>query len=55
MIKIQVRENKMKEIEEKHWKWFKDNMLKNWIAKMKRETDNEFLQIFFQNRNSFEE
>lgn len=55
MIKIEIDQNKMKKIEEMHWKWFKDNILKNWIAKMNRETDNEFLHLFFNNRSSFEE
>ncbi len=55
MIKIQVDEIKIKEIEEKHWKWFKGNILKNWIAKIKRESDDEFLEIFFRDRNSFEQ
>ncbi|WP_343348738.1 hypothetical protein [Terrisporobacter petrolearius] len=54
MIKLKVDENKMKEIEEKHWEWFKDSMLKNWIVKMNKETDDKFLQIFFDNRNAFE-
>ncbi|GCD10339.1 hypothetical protein [Clostridium tagluense] len=53
MIKIQVSERKLKDIKNKHWQWFKDNILKNWIAKMTRETDNEFLEIFFKDRDSF--
>jgi len=53
MIEIRISNDKLKEIEKKHWEWFRDNMLKNWIAKMGRETDDKFLKIFFEDRDSF--
>lgn len=54
MIEIRVSNERLKEIEKKHWEWFRDNMLKNWIAKMKRDTDDKFLTIFFEDRASFD-
>ncbi|NFE80028.1 hypothetical protein FC820_07160 [Clostridium sporogenes] len=54
MIEIRVSNDKLKEIEKKHWKWFKNNMLKNWIAKMDRDIDDKFLTVFFEDRASFE-
>ncbi len=55
MIEIRVSNCMLKEIEKKHWEWFRDNMLKNWIAKMKRDTDDKFLTLFFEDRASFDE
>ncbi|MBV4420176.1 hypothetical protein KM800_12725 [Clostridium tyrobutyricum] len=58
MIKINVSEEKMKQIENKHWKWFKNNMLRNWITQIYKDADNTeyeglFLKIFFEDKNSF--
>lgn len=53
MIEIRISNDKLREIERKHWEWFRNNMLKNWIAKMRRETDDKFLEIFFEDRDSF--
>lgn len=58
MIKINVSEEKIKQIENKHWKWFKNNMLKNWITQINKDADNTeyeglFLKIFFKDKSSF--
>lgn len=58
MIKISVSKEKMKEIENKHWKWFKDNMLRNWIIQINNDADSKeygrlFLKIFFKDKRSF--
>lgn len=45
MIKIRVSPEKMKEIEEKHWNWFEEECLKNWIDEIIR--NKEFRNIFF--------
>lgn len=58
MIKINVSKEKMKQIENKHWKWFKDTMLRNWITQINKDADNIeygelFLKIFFKDKSSF--
>lgn len=53
MIEIRISNDKLRKIEKKHWEWFRDNMLKNWIAKMNRDTDDKFLMIFFKDRARF--
>lgn len=47
-----VTENKLQEIEHKHWQWFKDNKLKNLITKMK--SDESLVKIFFKDKSEFD-
>lgn len=47
-----ITENKLQEIEQKHWQWFKDNKLKNLIIKMK--SNESLVKVFFKDKNEFD-
>lgn len=51
MICIKLSEDVKKDIEELHWKWFKNKILKNLISYLRDNDD--FKEIFFE-KNSFE-
>lgn len=53
MIRIKTSSGIIKEIEIRHWSWFRNILLKNWIVKMKNDKEDIFLSIFFEDRNSF--
>jgi len=47
MIRINISEEKIQEIEKLHWDWFKKEKLKNWIDKINK--TKSFQDIFFDN------
>ncbi len=50
-IRKSIGADELKEIETKHWQWFKENKLKNLINRIK--LDEKLLRVFFTDKNEF--
>ncbi len=55
MIRIDIDDINQRRIKNRHWLWFKSNMLKNWITRINRDSEETFLRLFFNSPNEFKE